>query len=89
MILFILIVSAVVVLGRFTVPGQGLSWPDTYEALAHIWVGVLFTLCFIRPLTRYAYLDMLYRTCTMWTAIITLFAISMFELAMFLIHQHG
>jgi len=26
---------------RFTVPGHGLSWPGTYEAIAHIWCGVL------------------------------------------------
>jgi hypothetical protein len=29
------------VAGRFAVPGHGLSWPGTYEALAHIWVGAV------------------------------------------------
>lgn len=33
-----------VLLGRFTVPGHGLSWPGTYEALAHVWVGVMLAL---------------------------------------------
>ena len=39
--------SVLVGLGRFTVPGHGLSWPGTYEAFAHIWVGVLLCLGFV------------------------------------------
>jgi uncharacterized membrane protein YfcA len=27
--------------GRFFVPGHAPSWPGTYEAAAHIWVGAL------------------------------------------------
>jgi hypothetical protein len=38
------LVSVLVGLGRLTVPGHDLSYAGTYEALAHIWVGVLFTL---------------------------------------------
>ena len=31
-----------VFIGRFTVPGHGLTgWPGTYEAIAHIVVGIL------------------------------------------------
>ncbi len=33
---------------RFTVPGHGVSWPGTYEAFAHIWVGVLICLAWQR-----------------------------------------
>lgn len=25
--------------GRFFVPGHGLSWPGTYEAFAHLFIG--------------------------------------------------
>lgn len=39
-------VSALVGLGRFLIPGHDLSWPGTYEAMAHIWVGVLLVFCF-------------------------------------------
>ncbi len=41
----VLLVSTVLVLvGRCTIPGHGLSWPGTYEALSHIWVGLLIGL---------------------------------------------
>lgn len=33
--------SVLIALGRFTVSGHGLSWPGTYEALAHLWCGFL------------------------------------------------
>ena len=42
----ILIGSVLVAGGRFTVPGHGVSWPGSYEAVAHIWVGVLICLGF-------------------------------------------
>lgn len=29
---------------RFYIPGHNLSWPGTYEAMAHIWVGILLTI---------------------------------------------
>jgi hypothetical protein len=44
MIVAIVLVSVLVGLGRATVPGHGPSWPGTYEALAHIWVGYLLGL---------------------------------------------
>lgn len=44
-----LVVSAILVgIGRFTIPSHGLSWPGTYEALVHIWCGVLIVFSFQR-----------------------------------------
>lgn len=37
----IIVGTALVSLGRFLVPGHALTWAGSYEALAHIWVGVL------------------------------------------------
>lgn len=42
----IVVGSVLVAGGRFAVPGHGVSWPGTYEAVAHIWVGVLICLGF-------------------------------------------
>jgi hypothetical protein len=36
--------SALIAVLRFTVPGHDLSWPGTYEALAHLWCGLLIGL---------------------------------------------
>jgi hypothetical protein len=38
--------SAAIAAGRFAVPGSDLSWEGTYEAFAHIWVGVLIAAAF-------------------------------------------
>jgi hypothetical protein len=46
MIYFIIVTALVVVAGRFTIPGHGLSYAGTYEALAHIWVGAMIVLAF-------------------------------------------
>lgn len=52
-LIFVLcLVSVLVGAGRFTVPGHGASWPGTYEALAHVWVGVLIALACVRPSIR-------------------------------------
>jgi hypothetical protein len=40
-IIIIILASLAVGIGRTMVPGHGLSWPGTYEAFAHIWVGML------------------------------------------------
>lgn len=48
MIAFLTIGSIVIGVGRFLIPGHGLSWPGTYEAFAHIFVGVLLTLAFMK-----------------------------------------
>jgi len=42
----IVVGSVLVAGGRFTVPGHAVSWPGSYEAMAHIWVGVLLCLGF-------------------------------------------
>ena len=44
MIVFLIIGSLLIAVGRFLIPGHELSLPGTYEASAHIWVGVLMTL---------------------------------------------
>lgn len=41
MLTLLLISTAFIVVGRFTVPSHGLSWPGSYEAIAHIWVGLV------------------------------------------------
>lgn len=38
-LLILLVGAAFTLIGRFYVPGHGLSWPGTYEALVHIWIG--------------------------------------------------
>ncbi len=43
-ITFVLFVSFIVLLGRFTISGHTLSYDGSYKALAHIWVGVLLVL---------------------------------------------
>jgi hypothetical protein len=42
----IILFSLIVGFGRFTVPGHDLSYAGTYEAVAHIWVGMLLMWCF-------------------------------------------
>lgn len=43
--ILIIVTSLLVVALRFTVPDRPVfTWPGSYEALAHIWVGVLICL---------------------------------------------
>jgi hypothetical protein len=44
--MWLLLISCLVGFGRFLVPGHDASWPGTYEAFAHIWVGVLLAWSF-------------------------------------------
>lgn len=45
----LVVLSLLVALGRLTVPTRPLSgWPLTYEALAHLWVGVLLAVAVCR-----------------------------------------
>lgn len=57
-LLLIIGMSVLVTIGRFYVPGHDLSWPGTYEGLAHIWVGALLVWSFqkdkMRKLTSWA-----------------------------------
>jgi hypothetical protein len=57
---------------RFTSPGthQVVSWEDSYEAMAHIWIGVVLALAFLRPNVR--------KLC-----VVVLVALSALELLMF------
>lgn len=50
--LVIIFLSAAVGIGRFFIPGHALSLPGTYEAFAHIWVGVLLALSFQKKPNR-------------------------------------
>jgi hypothetical protein len=44
-IVTIFVVSILMILGRFLIPGHELTWPGAYEACAHIWVGALLVWC--------------------------------------------
>lgn len=57
------------------VPGHGLSWAGTYEAFAHIWVGVVGTLAVLWWGTEAG-----------WWCAAALLSLSLFEAAMF---AHG
>ena len=48
------VISVAVGVGRFLVPGHGVSIAGTYEAFAHIWVGVLIALALRRDLRALA-----------------------------------
>jgi hypothetical protein len=52
--LVIFLISVVAGVLRFMVHGTHgvVSWEDTYEAVAHIWVGYLLAVCFLRPQVR-------------------------------------
>lgn len=63
--------SVLVALGRFFVPGHGLSWPGTYEAFAHLWCGFLLGVVAFRPNGR-------------WFAAIVLCTITVLETVAFL-----
>ncbi|MCI5120384.1 MAG: hypothetical protein D3908_04160 [Candidatus Electrothrix sp. AUS4] len=41
-----LVVSAAFGIGRFFIPGHVLTVPGTYEALVHIWMGILLVFAF-------------------------------------------
>jgi hypothetical protein len=68
---FIIASAMIVGLGRITVPGHGLSWPGTYEAFAHIWIGWMIGVATFEKEHRSL-------------AVIMLIVLSLFELWMFL-----
>lgn len=48
---------------RLFVPGHELSWPGTYEALAHIWVGYMICLiAHIQELQKPAFIALVFAT---------------------------
>jgi hypothetical protein len=69
--LLIFLVSLMVAIGRFGVPGHGLSLAGSYEAFAHIWVGALLVLA--------------WQARVRWNAILCLVMITALEGAMFLL----
>jgi hypothetical protein len=73
----LIVISLVIAIGRFTIPGHGPSWPGTYEAFSHIWVGALIVLCFTDDGSQDQYRRLASIGC--------LVAISAFELLMFLL----
>lgn len=48
----IFVISLVFAGGRFNIPHQNPSWPGTYEAFAHIWVGMLIAFAIAKPQYR-------------------------------------
>lgn len=76
--------------GRFLVPGHDLSGPGTYEAFAHIWVGVLLVLCFPSRLWDQPQLPgqspwlSVQRTALVWLVLLT-----GLETVMFLLRNRG
>jgi hypothetical protein len=82
----LLIGTALMVGGRFLIPGHDLSWAGTYEAVAHIWVGVLLTVAFRpgRSATSRGEGMSLREGATRWLAGGLLVATSVFEVVMYL-----
>jgi hypothetical protein len=71
--LVVVLLSAVIALGRFTVPGHGLTgWPGTYEALAHIALGALIAIAYFCKVDR--------AMTIMFIAVVTLLECAMFAL---------
>jgi|GEM_PF-3720310 hypothetical protein len=69
----LIVLSALLVAGgRFTISGVALSWEDTYEAVAHLYAGVLIALSFRRD--------------TRWVALPALIVLSLFEVMMFMLN---
>jgi hypothetical protein len=70
MTLFLILLGLLIGVGRFFVPGHGLSFAGTYEAFAHIGVGVLLVLAFQRE----------HRKTALW-CLIAIIAIEIFKFA--------
>ena len=65
------VLALVIALGRFAIPGHGLSWAGSYEAFAHISVGALMLLSLRRE--------------TRWATLPYLIGLSLLELVMFVL----
>lgn len=68
---YLIIISVLFGLGRFFIPGHDASWAGTYEAFAHIWVGVLLVFCFSKVKE------------VRWVSILSLTIITILEAIMF------
>jgi hypothetical protein len=64
----LIIITAIIGVLRFTIPGHELSVPGTYEAFAHIWVGILLMLSLQKN----------------WTALCLLLAVTAIEIVAFI-----
>jgi hypothetical protein len=69
--IYLIIISVLFGLGRFFIQGHDVSWPGTYEAFAHIWVGILLVFCFSKVKE------------VRWTSIVSLTIITVLEAVMF------
>jgi hypothetical protein len=69
--IYLIIISILFGLGRFFIQGHDVSWPGTYEAFAHIWVGILLVFCFSKVKE------------VRWTSILSLTIITVLEVIMF------
>jgi hypothetical protein len=76
--------SLLIALGRFTVPGHELSWAGTYEAFAHIWVGILLTLGFYG--CRFTSFREFFKS-IWWQPLVYLFVVTNLETIMFLLRS--
>ena len=80
MTFLLVITAALLFVGRFTVPGHGLSWAGTYEAFAHIWVGAVGAVFVVW------FFQIVITTDTGYTYMAALLSLSAFEAGMFI---HG
>lgn len=72
----IIIVSFLIAIGRFTIPGHALTgWSGFFETLAHIWVGAMIVLAYYMPKLR-------------WAIVVMLVSVTVVEVVMFLVDQH-
>lgn len=78
--MWLIVISVLVGLGRFLVPGHNLSWAGTYEDLAHIWVGILLILIWQRCRQSKGW----QRPTEGWTSAICLATITLLEVVMFM-----
>lgn len=73
-IVTIIIASVLVAIGRFLIPGHHLSWPGTYEAFAHIYVGAVLVMM----------LDSRFSSNERWFAGVGLLVTTVLEVVMFI-----
>lgn len=84
--ILIVLASVAVAIGRFLIPGHDLSWAGTYEAMAHIWVGVLLVFTCSEPY-KMAFRNGEKISVNRFTAIICLASITVLEVVMFMLRK--
>ena len=75
-LLFLIVAALFIAVGRVTIPGHGLTgWPGLYEALAHLLLGAMIAVAFLRDgVVRHV-------------AVTLVIALTLFEVAMFKIQN--